>query len=96
LIQASWLPAGYRVKLPVDSSVEPIVEVARYQPEPEPARAKGRNASVKLVRHHVRPGETLSKIAERYGASVQRILQANGLRHANLVRVGSTLVIPRI
>jgi LysM repeat protein len=47
------------------------------------------------VRHYVRPGETLAKIAQRYGASVQRILQANGLRQANFVRVGSMLVIPR-
>lgn len=91
-----WLPAGYRVKLPVEVNMEPIVEVARYEPPAAvPARGRGKVAQVKAVHHQVKPGETLGKIAARYGASVQRILQANGLRQANLVRVGSTLVIPR-
>jgi LysM repeat protein len=46
------------------------------------------------VHHQVKRGETLFLIAQRYGASVNRILQANGLRHARLVRVGTTLRIP--
>jgi membrane-bound lytic murein transglycosylase D len=96
--QARFLPAGYRVKLPADASAEPIFEVAQYQEPQQPAarpsfRAKPPQA--KVVRHQVMPGETLTTIALRYGASVQRILQANGLRQANFVRVGSTLVIPR-
>lgn len=99
-----WLPVGYRVKLPADVAIEPIVEVARYEPPAQPVVRRGRSPVVastnrvvqaKTVHHQVKPGETLSKIAARYGASVQRILQANGLRHANLVRIGSTLVIPR-
>lgn len=102
--QVRWLPAGYRVKLPGDVKMEPIVEVARYEPPAQPVVRRGRSQVVastnrvvqaKTVHHQVKPGETLSKIAARYGASVQRILQANGLRHANLVRIGSTLVIPR-
>jgi len=96
LIQTSWIPAGYRVKFPLDTSTAPIIEVTQYQPAPAPSNFNAGKSPVKVVRHYVRPGETLSKIAERYGASVQRILQANGLRHANLVRVGSTLIIPRI
>lgn len=99
-----WLPAGYRVKLPVEVNMEPIVEVVRYEPPAAPVMARGRGRVVaaanratqpKAVHHQVRPGETLGKIAARYGASVQRILQVNGLRHANLVKIGSTLVIPR-
>jgi LysM repeat protein len=49
-----------------------------------------------IVHHRVKQGETISEIAQRYGASVQRILQANNLRHARLLRVGTTLRIPRI
>ncbi|MBM4299835.1 MAG: LysM peptidoglycan-binding domain-containing protein, partial [Deltaproteobacteria bacterium] len=86
------------------TTMAPIVEVARYEPPARPVVGRGRGRVVtaansgtqpKTVHHQVKPGETLSKIAARYGASVQRILQANGLRHANLVRIGSTLVIPR-
>lgn len=102
--QVRWLPAGYRVKLPVDVAMEPIVEVARYEPPSRAVAGRGRAGVVaaankaaqpKMVHHQVKPGETIGKIAARYGASVQRILQANGLRHANFVRIGSTLVIPR-
>jgi peptidoglycan lytic transglycosylase D len=84
-------PAGYRVKLPTDRNSEPPLAVAQVQPTiRHPA------AQAQVVRHRVRPGETLFQIARRYGASVQRILQANGLRQARFVRAGTTLVIPQV
>jgi LysM repeat protein len=49
-----------------------------------------------VVRHRVKPGETLFHIARRYGASVERILQANGLRRSHLLRAGMTLLIPKV
>ena len=85
------VPAGYRVKSPADRTVEPLVTVAQVQqaarqPQPKP----------QVVHHRVKRGETIVEIARRYGASVERILQMNGIRKAHLVRAGSTLVIPRI
>jgi membrane-bound lytic murein transglycosylase D len=103
--QVRVLPAGYRVKLPADRSVAPIVEVAQlnYQAPPRALRqvasapAQQRQTSKDQVIHHrVRRGETLVQIAQRYGASVQRILQVNGIRQAHLVRAGITLRIPRV
>jgi len=99
------LPAGYRVKLPADRSVEPIVEVAQLNyraPAAAPRRAASAQSQqrqapkAQVIHHRVRRGETLIQIAQRYGASVQRILQANGMRQAHLVRAGTTLRIPRI
>ncbi|MGZ8427332.1 MAG: transglycosylase SLT domain-containing protein [Candidatus Binatia bacterium] len=99
------LPAGYRVKVPADRSVEPMVEVARVNYQ-APAAAPRRMASTRpqqqqtpkaqVIHHRVLRGETLIQIAQRYGASVQRILQANGIRKAHLVRAGTTLRIPTI
>jgi len=43
--------------------------------------------------HKVRPGETLSTIAQRYGVSVRAIQQENGLR-GTFIRAGQTLRIP--
>ena len=84
------VPAGYRVKLPTNRSLEPLVVLAKNEPPPA---AKPR---VQVVHHRVKHGETLYDIARRYGASVQRIAQVNGLRRTHLLRVGSTLRIPQL
>lgn len=80
------VPAGYRVKLPTDRTMERIVEVAERRTQEQP----------QVVRHRVKRGETVLQIARRYGASVERILQVNGLRKAHLLQVGMTLVIPKL
>jgi LysM repeat protein len=42
----------------------------------------------------VRPGETLSELAERHGVSVERLLKANGLSNPNHVEAGRRLILP--
>lgn len=44
--------------------------------------------------YRVRPGDTLSAIAGRYGVSVSSLMSANGLANPNLVRIGARLTIP--
>ncbi len=44
--------------------------------------------------HVVKPGETLSSIARRYGVSLYRLAAYNGIRNPNLLRVGQQLRIP--
>jgi LysM repeat protein len=44
--------------------------------------------------HIVRRGETLSRIAWRYGTSVWAITRANGLRNPNYIWAGQRLCIP--
>jgi LysM repeat protein len=44
--------------------------------------------------HTVQSGETLSEIAERYGVSVQRLMQLNGIKQADLVQTGTRLNLP--
>jgi len=87
----SIVPAGYRLKLPSDRTSEPLVTVAQMQAAPRQQQSR-----MQVVHHRVKRGETIFQIAKRYGATVQNILQANGLRQAHMVRVGTTLVIPRI
>ena len=45
--------------------------------------------------HVVRPGETLSAIASRYGTSVSVLASVNGLSDPNLIRAGQRLRIER-
>ena len=42
----------------------------------------------------VKPGETLSDIAARYGVSINSLMRLNGLRDPNFVQVGQRLQIP--
>ncbi|HTN72958.1 MAG TPA: transglycosylase SLT domain-containing protein [Methylomirabilota bacterium] len=84
--QIRLVPAGYRVKVPLDSKAEPVFEVAQSQEQAQP----------QVVRHRVKRGETLLQIARRYGASMDRILQLNGMRKTHLLQVGMTLLIPKI
>ena len=52
-----------------------------------PASGGGGNYTVK-------PGETLSEIAERYGTSVQRLMDLNGLRNPQDLWAGSRIQVP--
>ena len=87
--QTRSVPAGYRVKVPVDSRMEPVIEVAQRQPQPQEQRPQ-------VVRHQVKRGETLFQIARRYGASVERILQINGIHKSHRLQAGTTLLVPRL
>ena len=95
---ARVIPAGYRMKLPSDRTIPPLVLVANNETVQAGSakREVADKATVQVVHHRVKRGETLYEIARRYGASVQRIVQVNGLRQNHLLRVGSTLRIPRI
>jgi membrane-bound lytic murein transglycosylase D len=90
---ARVVPAGYQMKLPADGGARPVVLVAsatkRIEEKPQP------KAKVQVVRHRVKRGETIYQIARRHGASVERVLEANGMHRANLLQVGALLLIPR-
>jgi len=89
---ARTIPAGYQMKLPSGGSTPPAVQVARAKrTEVKPQR----EVKTQVVRHRVKQGETIVQIARRYGASAERILEANGMRRANLLQVGALLLIPR-
>jgi LysM repeat protein len=42
----------------------------------------------------VQQGDTLLAIANRYGITVMRLQQANGLRHVDYIEIGQPLQIP--
>lgn len=57
-----------------------------------PSATNGRGA-VRRV-HIVRPGETLSEIAEDFNVPLSRLLEANGLGRRSLIRPGQAIRIP--
>ncbi len=57
------------------------------QPQAQPQRPR-------TIRHKVKRGESLSKIARRYGTTVRAIQRANNLTSTNL-QIGQRLIIPQ-
>lgn len=51
--------------------------------------------AARSVRHVVKSGETLSKIAQQYGVDAQDIVRANNLANPNAIYVGQELLIPQ-
>ena len=51
-------------------------------------------ANASYVYHTVRPGDTLSRIAEHYDVSMSSIMRANGIVNPNHIYVGQRLKIP--
>lgn len=49
---------------------------------------------VDVIIYTVRPGDTLSEIAAKYGISYQRIALYNGIENPNLIYAGETIRIP--
>ena len=60
----------------------------------EARAASADEAQVAETQHRVRSGETLSVIASRYGVSVARLAELNGLRRPYRIRAGQVLALP--
>ncbi|MEI6218355.1 MAG: LysM domain-containing protein, partial [bacterium] len=59
------------------------------------AASAGGRGSAGGTEHVVKVKETLSQIAHECGVTVEALMAANGLKNANMVRVGQRLIIPR-
>lgn len=46
-----------------------------------------------VIRHRIRPGDSLGRIAQRYGVSITQLKRANGMRN-NFLRAGRSLAVP--
>ncbi|HXF70020.1 MAG TPA: LysM peptidoglycan-binding domain-containing protein [Thermoflexus sp.] len=80
------VPEGAPSPTPVVSPL-PTPTLAPIAPAPTAAPSTG-------VTHVVQPGETLFRIALRYGTTVQAIVEANNLINPDFIVPGQRLVIP--
>jgi membrane-bound lytic murein transglycosylase D len=86
-----FLPRGYELRVPRDPMrAAPKVVLASI--------GSGERIDAQIAEtadtHRVRRGETLSRIAAKYGVSTRALQRENGLRSANHIRVGQRLKIP--
>jgi chromosome segregation ATPase len=71
----------------LQTQMQDVAKRQEAQRKAAPARGGGEQ-------HTVRPGETLTAIAARYGVSVRALLDKNGLADADSIREGQKLTIP--
>lgn len=74
---------GVRGNVDRDVFTEGVL-LSDIQPEPTPE-----------TEYIVQRGDTLSKIARRFGVTVQSLVETNSIENPNLIRVGQRLMIPK-
>ena len=82
------LTAGKEISLPTSSAAAPNGRTVASLPSPRPSRENGQD-----LRYTVRRGDSLERIARRYGTTVRALRAANGLRGTQ-INIGAVLRIP--
>lgn len=83
------VPAGQVLRLPRGKGRDMARALATL-----PASLRHSRQRSYFVDYRVRPGDALSRIAERYRSSVSAIVRSNNLRSASRIRAGQVLRIP--
>lgn len=83
----------------VSTSAAPRKEVSKSETTPQPQQQKPATTKPAAkpqpaqTKHKVKSGDTLDKLARRYGVTVAAIQKANGLKNTR-INIGQTLTIP--
>ncbi|MEK6754452.1 MAG: LysM peptidoglycan-binding domain-containing protein [Chloroflexota bacterium] len=86
-------PTPTRVPLTISPSVLGISSQIMGTPTPDKARILP-TPRQESEQYAVQPGDTLGDIAQRYGISLQDLMDANNISDPNLLEVGAILSIP--
>lgn len=78
---------------PVATEQAPTSEDKEHASE-KPAPKPKRGAKVQIIRHAVKPGESVWRLAQKYGVSVATIVNANRIKEKTVILPGDTLRIP--
>lgn len=83
-----FVPRGYRLRLPEGHAPRFRAQLASL-----PSASRQASRAPDRIYHRVRPGESLSAVARRYGVPLRQLMADNGLRNANHVRAGQRLAV---
>lgn len=87
--------ASYSVRIPAGATEICLAELSKIPKEERVAKVTRSEESPPADgRHTVKRGETLSRIAKKYGTTVQAIASANGIENYHRLRIGQVLSIP--
>ncbi len=81
---------------PTDLPIQPSATAIPNNPTQTPVPVGGPvdNQFPQTITHTVQRGDTVSRLAERYGSTISAIIKANGLSSRALIFVGQGLLIP--
>ena len=82
------------VPVPITGVDPGVVELAPTLPPTETPLPATATPTPEPTIHTVQAGESLGAISDRYGISMQEIMDANGLQNENFIQVGQELLIP--
>ena len=91
-IRTHALRVGQRIIVPMSGR---IVPTGAWSTPPEPRYRRVSRTEASTGSHRVRPGETASEIARRYGVALAALLNYNGLTLASVIRAGDVIKIPQ-
>ncbi|MBM7717195.1 murein DD-endopeptidase MepM/ murein hydrolase activator NlpD [Bacillus thermophilus] len=60
----------------------------------DPLKFIGTSVSSRTKTYKVKKGDTLSGIAKKYGTTIKVLQNLNGIKNANLIRIGQTIKLP--
>jgi membrane-bound lytic murein transglycosylase D len=86
---SKYIPRGYALRIPRGMLRAPSSELLARVPANERLTAQHRDRYYK-----VRRGDTLSRIATRYGTSERKLMSLNNLRSRHRIRAGQVLILP--
>jgi membrane-bound lytic murein transglycosylase D len=86
---SKYVPRGYALRVPSGTLQAPSSELLARIPSDERLTAQHRDRYYK-----VRRGDTLSRIARRYGTSERHLMSLNNLRSRHRIRAGQVLILP--
>lgn len=85
--------SGYNKRTWTKHGKLPYVDYSDQAAAQSPAGTTGAQATTETV-YTVKSGDTLSKIAAKYGTTYQKLAAYNGISNPNIIRVGQQIKIP--
>ncbi len=93
-LQALSLQATAQAQAPTSTPVVIVATPTPPPPTPTPPPSPTPTPTPRVILHVVRTGETLHRIARRYGTTVAAIAAANQVVNPNYIQIGQVLRIP--
>ncbi|MFT5104801.1 MAG: LysM repeat protein [Verrucomicrobiales bacterium] len=91
------IPVGVRANPAVgdaSTTANPEAEPTPGAPTVNPTPAAPPYSLADAIKYVVEPGDSLSAIATKYGASIGDVMTANKITNANKITIGQTLLLP--